>query len=98
MIQRPAAGTFDLELSELAHAGKQSFAFTASAIFQHLLIPLFRSRSAVGRNKRSERAGGFLASCITRESNLSFLQSAETRKPRNVRGSQVSVRHKKTRR
>lgn len=40
MIQCAAAGTFDLELSELAHAGKQSFAFTASAVFQHLLSPL----------------------------------------------------------
>jgi hypothetical protein len=29
MIQCAAAGTFDLELSELAHAGKQSFAFNA---------------------------------------------------------------------
>jgi hypothetical protein len=49
MIQRPAAGTFDLELSELAHAGKQSFAFTASAIFQHLLIPSISVTLAVGR-------------------------------------------------
>jgi hypothetical protein len=36
MIQRSAAGTFDLEFGELAHTGKQSFASAASAIFQHL--------------------------------------------------------------
>jgi hypothetical protein len=40
MIQRPASGAFDLELIELAHTGKKSFAFSTTAIFQHLQSPL----------------------------------------------------------
>jgi len=36
MIQRPASGTFDLELGFLAHAGQKSFALSTSEIFQHL--------------------------------------------------------------
>jgi len=36
MIQRPASGTFDLELGILAHSGKKSFAQSTSEIFQHL--------------------------------------------------------------
>ncbi|KQQ63771.1 hypothetical protein ASF66_05410 [Pseudomonas sp. Leaf129] len=60
MIQRPAAGTFDLELNELAHAGKQSFAFTASAIFQHLLIPSISVTLAVGRKNVANGQAGAL--------------------------------------
>jgi hypothetical protein len=44
MIQRPASGTLDLELCELTHTGKKSFAFTASAIFQHLQSLLISAR------------------------------------------------------
>jgi len=36
MIQRPASGTFDLELGFLAHSGKKSFALSTSEFFQHL--------------------------------------------------------------
>jgi hypothetical protein len=36
MIQRPASGTFDLELGFLAYAGKKSFALSTSEVFQHL--------------------------------------------------------------
>ncbi|MDI2590008.1 hypothetical protein POF45_00995 [Pseudomonas sp. 681] len=39
MIQRPASGTFDLELGKLTHAGEKSFAISTSAFFQHLQIP-----------------------------------------------------------
>jgi hypothetical protein len=35
MIQRPASGTFDLELCYSTQTGKKSFAFPTSAIFQH---------------------------------------------------------------
>jgi hypothetical protein len=40
MIQRSAAGTFDLEFCELTHPGEQSFAITAAAFFQYLQILL----------------------------------------------------------
>lgn len=40
MIQGAATRTLDLELRELAHTGEQSFATTASALFEHLAIPL----------------------------------------------------------
>jgi hypothetical protein len=36
MIQRPAPGTFDLELGVLADTGKKSFALSTSEVFQHL--------------------------------------------------------------
>jgi len=39
MIQRPASGTFDLELGKLTHSGEKSFAISTSAFFQHLQIP-----------------------------------------------------------
>jgi len=39
MIQRPASGTFDLELCEPTRTGEKSFAITASEFFQHLQIP-----------------------------------------------------------
>jgi hypothetical protein len=40
MIQRPASGTFDLELGKLTHAGEKSVAFSTSAFFQHLQVRL----------------------------------------------------------
>ncbi|RMT35736.1 hypothetical protein ALP49_101643 [Pseudomonas syringae pv. solidagae] len=39
MIQRPAAGTFDLELCVFTHAGQQFLALPASKVFQHLHWP-----------------------------------------------------------
>ncbi|RML42050.1 hypothetical protein ALQ95_04157 [Pseudomonas syringae pv. ribicola] len=36
MIQRSAAGTFDLEFGVVTHAGQQSLALPASKVFQHL--------------------------------------------------------------
>jgi hypothetical protein len=39
MIQRPAPGALDLELGILAHPGKQSFALTTPAVFQHRHTP-----------------------------------------------------------
>jgi hypothetical protein len=39
MIQRPASGTFDLELCKPTRTGEKSFAVTASELFQHLQIP-----------------------------------------------------------
>ena len=39
MIQCSASGAFDLEFGVLAHSGKQSFALSTSAIFQHLPMP-----------------------------------------------------------
>ncbi|MCV4289589.1 hypothetical protein OH708_16850 [Pseudomonas capsici] len=35
MIQCSTSGTLDLEFGVLTHPGKQSFAFTASEVFQH---------------------------------------------------------------
>jgi hypothetical protein len=39
MIQRPASGTFDLELCKPTHTGEKSFAVTAPEFSQHLQIP-----------------------------------------------------------
>lgn len=39
MIQRPAAGTLDLELGKLTHAGEKSVALSTAMIFQHLQSP-----------------------------------------------------------
>jgi hypothetical protein len=39
MIQRPASGTFDLELCKPTRTGEKSFAVTTPEIFQHLQIP-----------------------------------------------------------
>ncbi|KPY09300.1 hypothetical protein ALO57_100787 [Pseudomonas coronafaciens pv. oryzae] len=36
MIQRPAAGAFDLEFGVVTHAGQQFLALPASIVFQHL--------------------------------------------------------------
>lgn len=36
MIQCPATGALDLELGELTHTGKKSFAITTPQIFQHI--------------------------------------------------------------
>lgn len=43
MIQRPASGTFDLELCKPTRAGEKSFAVTASEFVQHLQIPFAES-------------------------------------------------------
>jgi hypothetical protein len=44
MIQRPAAGTFDLELGELTHTGEKSFALSTTVVFQHLQSLLISAR------------------------------------------------------
>jgi len=49
MIQRPASGTFDLELCELTHAGEKSFAMPTSAFFQHLQIPFCKASPFCGQ-------------------------------------------------
>ncbi|UWF52379.1 hypothetical protein NYP20_12050 [Pseudomonas sp. N3-W] len=59
MIQRPASGTFDLELGKLTHPGKQSIALTASAFFQHLQLPFAKSRPIAG-NKKPDALAGFV--------------------------------------
>ncbi|WP_342215246.1 hypothetical protein [Pseudomonas sp. TH34] len=43
MIQRPASGTFDLELCKPTRTGEKSVAVTASYFFQHLQIPFAES-------------------------------------------------------
>lgn len=59
MIQRPASGTLDLELVELAHTGKKSVAFSTAAIFQHLenLLSSARLRPATAGSERPWLAG-----------------------------------------
>lgn len=63
MIQRPAAGTFDLELGELTHTGEESVALSTTAIFQHGLQSLVLLGSAT-----LARAGGlgWLAGTVCR--------------------------------
>jgi hypothetical protein len=43
MVQRPASGTFDLELCKPTRTGEKSSAVTASEFFQHLQIPFAES-------------------------------------------------------
>jgi hypothetical protein len=57
MIQRPASGTFDLELCKPTRSGEKSFAVTASEFFQHLQIPFAESPFSVGNKKPSATAG-----------------------------------------
>jgi hypothetical protein len=61
MIQRPAPGTFDLELGYLAHTGQKLFTVTASEVFQHLQSPLDSARLRPARAS-SEGLGWLAAS------------------------------------
>ncbi|WP_259741141.1 hypothetical protein [Pseudomonas frederiksbergensis] len=68
MIQRPASGTFDLELGKLTHSGEKSFAFSTSAFFQHLQVHLISARLRPAR--ASSEGLGWLAGTIC---DLAFL-------------------------
>jgi hypothetical protein len=68
MIQRPASGTFDLELCKPTHTGEKSFAVTASEFFQHLQIPFCKVYGSNFAHKKTPHGGEALyCQSITRK-------------------------------
>jgi hypothetical protein len=57
MIQRPASGTFDLELCKPTRTGEKSFAVTASEFFQHLQCLLISARLRPALESKGALAG-----------------------------------------
>lgn len=93
MIQRPASGTFDLELGFLAHTGKKSFALSTSEIFQHLQSLLVSARLRPAR--ASSEGLGWLAGTVcdlaaplgvTAPSGVALSFSLQRKSPDQCRG------------